>query len=220
MSVSTAQCYPITHSSKVYLGLWITRISTVTANSAVYASCWSFTTPSVQDRHKIIQASLTACDTSSSFDILFLQWAVSLQIKRSSSPWFWRVYSTVADPNLLDYWQTRVRNIHRYVWLHFVGPHLRKTRSNKHEAAVARTCTLCPSYSSESNFWIYSFNRSYARLRSSNWSSSHMWLWRLSPHTEMHPVALRLMSLIYRVRITSSDLRFTLYKLCWVTSAW
>ena len=101
MSVSTAQCYPITHSSKVYLGLCIIRISTVTTNFAVYAYCWSFTTPSVQDRHKIIQASLTTCDTSSYFDILFLRWAVSLQIKRSSSPWFWRVYSTVADPNLL-----------------------------------------------------------------------------------------------------------------------
>ena len=101
MSVSTAQCFPIMHSSKAELGLCIIRISTVTANSAVYASCWSFTTPSVQDRHKIIQASLTTRGTPPSFNILFLQWAVLLQIKRSSSLWFWRVYSTVVDPNLL-----------------------------------------------------------------------------------------------------------------------
>ena len=48
-----------------------------------------------------------------------------------------------------------VRNIYRYVWLHFGGPHSRKKRSNKHEVAVAHTGTLYASYSGEPSYRIY-----------------------------------------------------------------
>ena len=55
---------------------------------------------------------------------------------------------------------------------------------------------------------------------SSIWPSTYIGMSRLSLHTEMHPVALLLISTIYRVQATSSKIRFTFYKLCWATSAW
>ena len=56
-------------------------------------------------------------------------------------------------------------------------------------------------------------------ILSSIWPSTHIEVWRLSSHTEIHPVALLLISTIYRVRATSSKIRFMVYKLCWATSA-
>ena len=89
-------------------------------------------------------------------------------MKQPSSPWFWRVYSTVANSNLLVLVRlltTRVRNFLRYVWLHFVGPHSRKKRSNKHEVAVAHSGTLRACYSGGSIYRIYTSNNpSYAWL--------------------------------------------------------
>ena len=110
-----------------------------------------------------------------------------------------------------------VRNIYRYVWLHFVGPHSRKKRSNKHEVAVAHTGTLYASYSGEPSYRIYASNN--PSVTSSIWPPTHIDVWRHSSHTEIHP-ALLLISAIYRVQAASSKVRFMLYKLCWVTSVW
>ena len=52
------------------------------------------------------------------------------------------------------------------------------------------------------------------------WPTTHIKLWSHLPCTEMHRAALLLMSTIYQVQASSSDLHFTFYKLCWVIFAW